>query len=63
MGRRRNNMRIISGIGVVVLTLVKILLWVIAKVCFLVLESMKVLLLLFGLLMRIFLVFVKEATP
>jgi len=56
-------MRVISGIGIVFLTIVKILLWVIAKVCFLALELMKVLLLFFGLVMRIFLVFVKAATP
>lgn len=56
-------MRIISGIGIVFLMIVKLLLWVIAKVCFLALESMKVLLFLFGLVMRIFLVFVKAATP
>jgi hypothetical protein len=56
-------MRMIRGIGIFFLTMLKAVLWIMTKVVLILLEAMKLFLLLFGMVMRIFLVFVRAATP
>lgn len=56
-------MGIIRGIGIGFLIIIKMILWMIAKLFVLALEVTKLLLLLFGLVMRIFLIFVRAGIP
>lgn len=56
-------MGIIRGIGIGFLIIIKMILWMIAKLFVLALEVTKLILLLFGLVKRIFLIFVRAEIP
>lgn len=56
-------MRLVSKITVVLLSIVKIILWIITKAFTLLLELTKLILVLFGFVMRIFLIFVRAVIP
>ncbi len=55
--------RIFSGIGGIFLAVLKAIAWLIVHVLYLILEVAKLFLLLFGLIGRVFLAFVRAATP
>lgn len=55
--------RFFAGLGTVLLNLFKAIVWIIIHVLYLVLELAKLFLLLFGLVARIFLAFVRAGTP
>lgn len=54
---------ILAGIGMFILMLLKGIVWIVLTALKLVLELAKIVLLLFGMVMRLFLVFVKAGTP
>ena len=54
---------ILAGIGNLILVLLKGIAWIVLTALNMVLELAKLILLLFGMIMRVFLVFVKTGTP
>lgn len=55
--------RFFAGLGTVILTIFKGIAWVVIHALYLILELAKLFLLLFGLIARIFLAFVRAGTP
>lgn len=55
--------KIFAGIGIVLLTILKAVVWLLLGALKLGLELVKIILLLFGLVLRVFLIFFKAGTP